>query len=193
MNTPVESYLKYESGFEARAASFATKAHLGQVRKYSNEPYIVHPAEVAGLVRTVPHTNAMLAAAWLHDVIEDCGVTEDQLAREFNMYVAGLVDWLTDVSLPGNGNRKLRKALDRRHIQQAPAEAKTVKLADLISNSRTIVQHDPGFSRVYMEEKRELLKVLKEGDRGLWDEANRIVEGYYQGLNNSPAGREGEL
>ncbi|NDF14778.1 HD domain-containing protein, partial [bacterium] len=50
-----------------KARQFATLAHEGQVRKYTGQPYIVHPEEVAGIVSTVPHTEAMLAAAFLHD------------------------------------------------------------------------------------------------------------------------------
>ena len=59
-----------------KARLFATSAHaaVGQKRKYTNEPYIVHPAEVAKLVEDVGGTQEMIAAAWLHDVIEDTQV-----------------------------------------------------------------------------------------------------------------------
>ena len=144
-----------------RARVFATAAHAAvkQVRKYTFEPYILHPTEVASIVATVPHTNEMLAAAWLHDTVEDTGVSIVDIQQEFGNEVASLVGWLTDVSTPEQGNRAARKAIDRGHTACAPAEAQTVKLADLIANSRSILAHDPTFARVYLEEKRMLLEV----------------------------------
>ena len=160
-----------------RARVFATAAHAAvkQVRKYTFEPYILHPTEVASIVATVPHTNEMLAAAWLHDTVEDTGVSIVDIQQEFGNEVASLVGWLTDVSTPEQGNRAARKAIDRDHTACAPAEAQTVKLADLIANSRSILAHDPTFARVYLEEKRMLLEVLTRGDATLMAEARRIV------------------
>lgn len=153
-----------------RARIFATAAHaaVDQRRKYTNEPYIVHPTEVAAIVAGVPGaTQEMIAAAWLHDVVEDTQVTEQVIREEFGDAVADIVMWLTDVSRPEDGNRARRKAIDRAHTAQAPAEAQTVKLADLISNTKTITAYDPEFARVYLEEKRQLLEVLTRGDAGL--------------------------
>ena len=160
-----------------RARIFATAAHaaVGQLRKYTNEPYIVHPAEVASIVATVPHTEAMLAAAWLHDTVEDTGVTIEVIRAEFGAEVAELVGWLTDVSRPEHGNRAHRKALDRAHTAMAPAEAQTVKLADLISNTRSILAHDETFAKTYLEEKRMLLEVMTRADATLMAEARKNV------------------
>jgi (p)ppGpp synthase/HD superfamily hydrolase len=160
-----------------RARVFATAAHaaVGQVRKYTFEPYIVHPAEVVSIVKTVPHTEAMLAAAWLHDVVEDTAVTMEVIRKEFGTEVADLVGWLTDVSRPEDGNRVYRKELDRLHTAAAPAEAQTVKLADLISNTRTITKYDKGFAKTYLEEKRLLLSVMHRGDSTLMAEARKNV------------------
>jgi len=160
-----------------RARVFATAAHAAvkQVRKYTFEPYIVHPTEVANIVASVPHTDVMLAAAWLHDTVEDTGVTILDIQIEFGNEVAALVSWLTDVSKPEDGNRAVRKAIDREHTAMAPGAAQTVKLADLIANSRSIMAHDPAFARVYLEEKRMLLEVLTRGDAVLMVQARRIV------------------
>ena len=161
-----------------RARVFATAAHaaVGQTRKYTFEPYIVHPAEVASIVATVPHTEAMIAAAWLHDTVEDTGVTIEVIRAEFGAEVAELVGWLTDVSRPEHGNRAHRKALDRAHSAMAPAEAQTVKLADLIANTRSIVAHDKAFAKTYLEEKRLLLAVMTKGDPSLMMEARHFIE-----------------
>lgn len=162
---------------EERAKRFATEAHerIDQRRKYTNEPYINHPAAVADIVRSVPHTEEMLAAAWLHDVVEDTPVTLKEVQNEFGEEVAVLVEMLTDVSKSEDGNRAFRKAMDLKHTAKASAQAKTVKLADLIHNSESIIRRDPGFARVYLQEKRALLKVLKEGDRTLWKQAYEIA------------------
>jgi (p)ppGpp synthase/HD superfamily hydrolase len=159
-----------------RALEFATRAHasIGQRRKYTGEPYIVHPIAVAEIVKSVPHTPEMVAAAYLHDVVEDTPVTIEEIEAEFGLEVAALVGWLTDVSKPGDGNRRTRKAIDLEHSAKAPPEAKTIKLADLIDNTRTIKPHDPGFWKVYRREKQALLQVLKEGDRTLWQRASEV-------------------
>ena len=162
-----------------KARVFATAAHaaVAQLRKYTNEPYIVHPAEVFSIVSTVDGaTDEMLAAAWLHDVVEDTGVTIEVIKQMFGEEVAELVGWLTDVSRPEQGNRATRKAIDRAHTAMAPAEAQTIKLADLISNCTSIVEHDATFAKTYLEEKRLLLEVLTKGDRSLWERAHNIVK-----------------
>jgi len=161
-----------------KARAFATAAHaaVGQLRKYTFEPYIVHPAEVAALVATVPgHTPEMIAAAWLHDTVEDTGVTSELIRKEFGDEVAELVGWLTDVSRPDHGNRAARKAVDRAHTAGAPAAAQTIKLADLIANTRSIMQHDEKFAVTYLAEKRMLLEVMTKGDPGLMAQARAQI------------------
>lgn len=162
---------------EKRALDFATAAHAGidQRRKYTGDPYIVHPIAVAGIVRGVPHTPAMIAAAYLHDVVEDTPVTIEQIRDRFGDEVAELVGWLTDISKPADGNRATRKALDRGHIAAAPADAQTIKLADLIDNTATISALDPDFWRVYRREKIALLDVMLRGDQTLMAKARALA------------------
>jgi (p)ppGpp synthase/HD superfamily hydrolase len=170
---------------EGRALEFAKAAHeeIGQRRKYSNEPYIVHPMAVAKLVKSVPHTPEMIAAALMHDTVEDTNIELADIERDFGPKVAQLVDELTDVSRPHHGNRTVRKELDRQHLAKASPEAKTVKLADLIDNSRDIITQDPGFARKYMKEMKALLEVLREGDSHLYSVASEIVRKYYSRRN----------
>ncbi len=162
---------------EERARVFATAAHsaVAQLRKYTNEPYIVHPTEVVEILKTVDPTPEMVAAAWLHDVVEDTGVTIETIRAEFGSEVSDLVGWLTDVSRPDHGNRAARKAVDRAHTAAAPAEAQTIKLCDLISNTRSIVQHDPKFAETYLAEKRLLLEVMTRADAGLMARAREQI------------------
>lgn len=158
---------------EKRALIFARRAHesIDQRRRYTNQPYIVHPMAVANIVKSVWHTPEMVAAAYLHDVVEDTPMEIEDIYLAFGHDVAELVDWLTDVSTPADGTREERKRLDREHIAKAPAEAQTIKLADLIDNTISIKGHDPDFWRVYRREKLLLLEVLTKGDRMLHERA----------------------
>ena len=145
------------------------------MRKYTGEPYINPPAAVVELVRGVCHTQEVIAAAWLHDTVEDCGVDLREIHCLFGIDVARLVAMLTDVSKPEDGNRAARKAIDREHTARCTPAAATIKLADLIDNTRSIVERDPEFAKVYLAEKRLLLDVLRHGDKTLWKEAARIA------------------
>ena len=163
-----------------KAREFATQAHEGQVRKYTGMPYIVHPIEVMEIVCTVEHDDAMLAAALLHDVVEDTDHTIDDIRAGFGDDIAALVSDLTDVSKLEDGNRRVRKAKDRAHSGAASGRAQTVKLADLISNSMDIVKHDPTFAKLYIQEKLLLLGVLTRGNQILLARALRLTADYYE-------------
>lgn len=167
-----------EGDRERRAREFATAAHAraGQRRKYTGEPYIEHPAAVVALVRSVPHDEAMLCAAWLHDVIEDCGVTADSIERNFGYDVAQLVVQITDVSKPSDGNRRARKEIDRAHLASACPRGKTIKIADVIHNVSSIAKADAEFARVYVPEKALLLELLADGDATLLAQARALIE-----------------
>ena len=179
-----------DHALEAAAAALAGYAHgsVGQKRKYTNEPYIVHPMEVAAIVSGVTDDSRMIAAAWLHDVIEDTGFSiayVENLLIELGGFptevwvVMKYVHELTDQSKPEDGNRAVRKKIDRDFLAKSSPETATIKLADMMSNTTSITHYDPNFAKVYMAEKRELLQVLKHGDKSLWDHASRIVEGYF--------------
>jgi len=159
------------------AIKFATEAHGDQKRKYTGEPYITHPIAVMEIVREVPHTEEMLMAAVLHDTVEDTPVTIEDIKTKFGTKVAELVNGLTDVSRPEDGNRKTRKAMDRAHLAKQNAEVQTIKLADLIHNTMSIGLYDPHFFKVYKEEKIKILGILKLGDKTLMHRAQQQVGG----------------
>jgi hypothetical protein len=81
------------------------------------------------------------------------------------------------------GNRATRKAAEAARLGSITAEAQTVKLADLISNSASIVQHDRGFARVYLKEKSQILAVMTAGDPGLYARALAQLEAARTQLN----------
>ena len=161
-----------------RARAFATQAHrrIEHTRKYSKQAYEVHLKAVADLVAWVSDDEEMIAAAWLHDTVEDTPATLGDIEREFGSGVAQLVADLTDVSRPGDGNRAARKAIDRAHSAQASGRAQTVKLADLTDNCRDICRHDKRFARVFAVEMAALLEVLGEGDQRLYRKARQTLD-----------------
>ena len=127
----------------SEAAELAAHSHNGMARKgRGNEPYINHLAEVANLLATATDgaDAELVAAGWLHDVIEDTDTTRDELAQNFSERVASLVVECTDdMTLPKAERR-------RKQIEDAPHKspgAKLIKIADKISNIGARVQIDP--------------------------------------------------
>lgn len=162
------------------ALMFAEAAHgaINQRRSFTNEPYFVHVYEVMEIVSTVPgRTDPMLCAAALHDVVEDTGVTLKMIERYFGSAVAALVDDLTNIARPEDGCRAVRVAINRAHTANASPGAKTIKLADIVSNCQNLVQVSPSFAATYLPEKKSLLEVLTEGDETLYRRATAIVDG----------------
>lgn len=159
-----------------KAKALATIAHKGQRRKYTNEPYIVHPAAVAKTLELVGCDEETIAAAWLHDVVEDCDVTKTQIEILVSPMVAELVMEVTDVSKPTDGNRAFRKAMDVRHLSHSSPRGASIKLADLIDNTESISKYDKDFAIVYLKEKARTLEVLKHGNPRLWEAASRNIQ-----------------
>lgn len=153
------------------AVGFAACAHRKQKRKYTGEPYVSHCQNVAFIAHQHTGDLDVLRAAVLHDAVEDTDVTAEEIAEAFGERVARLVLEVTDVSKPQDGNREARKKMDREHVARSSPEGATIKLADLIDNTGSIVTHDKGFARHYLREKELLLDVLRHGPTPLWQEA----------------------
>ena len=164
---------------QTQAQIFATAAHaaIGQKRKYSGDDYIVHPARVASIVMRHGGTDEMVAAAWLHDTVEDTDVTPILITKMFGVDVADIVEGLTDISLPDDGNRAKRKSIDRMHSANASTEAQFVKCADIIDNSWDIAENDLSFAKVYKSEVFLLLNAMtKVKHTEIWEQAMQSVE-----------------
>ena len=162
-----------------RAMLFAREAHAAQRRRYTGAPYFDHLAEVAGIAMSVGwhdvevHPDQFMAVCWLHDASEDCGVANGEIRARFGSVVAEGVAWLSDLE---DGNRAQRKAASRKRLAQAPGWVQTIKCADMISNTGSIVEHDPAFAKVYLEEKRLLLEVLVRAHPALLDLARATLD-----------------
>src|SRR5689334_16782350 len=166
MELPVIAYL---------AQGFAMCAHRNQRRKYEDLPYVVHCERVARLVAEYTSDASVIAAAFMHDVLEDTDVTADEMRRVFGDAVTDLVLEVTDVSRPEDGNRRIRKEKDKNHLAASSAGGATIKLADIIDNSDSIFAHDPKFARVYLGEAEAILSVIKHGNGALWQRAEATL------------------
>lgn len=125
-----------------KAIIFATNAHSGSFRKGTNLPYIIHPMEVASIVSTMTDDRSVIAAAMLHDTVEDTNTTIDDIRREFGDKVADLVSSESEnkrEDLPSGDTWKIRKQETVGRLKnESSKEAKMIALGDKLSNIRAI-------------------------------------------------------
>lgn len=151
-----------------KAAEFAGKAHAGALRKGSGIPYIYHPMEVALIVAQMTDDPEVIAAAYLHDVLEDTQVTAEELEKQFGSRVLELVRAETE-------NKALtwkeRKENTIRHLETASYEVKLLALGDKLSNMRAT-------ARDYMVLGDDIWQRFNEKDREWhrWYLAGVLVE-----------------
>jgi len=174
-----------------QAMIFAAQMHDGAVRKASNIPYIVHPMEAAAIAATITDDQDVLAATVLHDVMEDCGVSYEELKERFGVRVADLVR--ADSHNQGafaNATWNARKCEAVRKLAGASAELRLITLADKLSNIRAIYRDylrdgDEMFLKFNQTDKRRhawyyrsCAALTREayGHTSAWREMNALVE-----------------
>lgn len=125
------------------AIRLATKAHEGVVRKGGSIPYIVHPMEAMVIVSTITDDQEVMAAAVLHDVVEDSDITIEDIRRDLGPRVADLVYAETDSEVPGlshieSWQHRKQTTIDR--LSAASRDVQIVALGDKLSNIRAILR-----------------------------------------------------
>lgn len=155
-------------GVVARAKAFAIYTHnsINQLRN-NGSPYWVHPEEVATKVRENGGDHLQEAAGWLHDVKEDVKWVPayawfDFFGKDGDLLM--MVDDLSDISKPEDGNRETRKAIDREHTRNASTRAKFVKMVDVFVNVRDADGLAVTFAKKYIPEKRLVWEALRTND-----------------------------
>ena len=131
MNNPLKTT------FFDEAVKFAVEAHQGTERRGKGYPYIIHPMEAASIVATITNDQEMLAAAILHDTVEDTDVTIDQIREHFGDRVAELVQHET-APLDDSLTWREKKTVQVNQLAKAPYDSKVVALGDKLSNMRGI-------------------------------------------------------
>ena len=173
---------------------FADKAHGDQKRKYTPERYIVHPIRVMKLCKEYTNKLPILAAALLHDVIEDTPTTKDEILdflktvmdNEQANYTTKLVEELTDVYVKDKypqWNRKKRKSQEADRIQKTNADSQTVKYADIIDNCIEIIHYETDFADLFLRECKNVLKRIPKGNQQLYHRAVKTVDNCIQELH----------
>ncbi|MFP3834597.1 HD domain-containing protein [Chryseobacterium sp. SIMBA_028] len=169
-----------------KITEFADQAHGCQTRKYTSERYIVHPLRVMEICHSYTDKLSILAAAVLHDVIEDTPLSKDDISQflgsvmnnnDRNLTVQLVVE-LTDVYTKKDFptfNRYKRKKLELERLREISTQAQTIKYADIIDNSIEIPRHDPSFSKRYLGECRDILFALDKGNLELHRRALALV------------------
>jgi (p)ppGpp synthase/HD superfamily hydrolase len=165
-----------------KALQFATRAHEGQTRKDGYTPYITHPIGVAKIVELHGGDDDHHIAALLHDVVEDCDVTLNEIRKAFGDKIADLVRGLTNTSkqdMP-HLNRAQRKALDNERLAKESLDVKLVKLADIYYNVNDLGGFNRGFAFRFLEEKRTQAEAVREGSEHLYQ---KVIESIDRQLN----------
>ena len=175
-----------------RAIIFATRAHSGTYRKGTKIPYIVHPIEAASIVATMTDDPDMIAAAVLHDVVEDTDATVEEIRFFFNEHIAKLVEAESEnkrKDLPPQETWMVRKMETLTFLrEEADREAKILALADKLSNMRAVHRDqktigDQLWERFNEKSKekhgwmyRQVAEALSElKDTFAWQEYDRLV------------------
>jgi (p)ppGpp synthase/HD superfamily hydrolase len=167
--------------------AYTDNAHGEQMRKYTPERYIVHPVRVMKTCREYTDNITVLAAAILHDVLEDTPVTQNELLQFLITLMPpgqaeqtlALVIELTDVYVKDaypKWNRRKRKAREQDRMAATSADAQTIKYADIMDNCAEIVHVDKEFAGVFLHECLALLRRMNKGDRELYKRATELVE-----------------
>ena len=126
-----------------KAIIFATKAHEGMERRGKGFPYIIHPLEAMAIVASITTDQELLAAAALHDVVEDTEYTVEDIRKEFGDRIAGLVYAESDEkfdSMSAEESWRLRKEIAIDKLKKASLDVKTVAIGDKLSNLRAIAR-----------------------------------------------------
>lgn len=163
-----------------KAHAFAAKAHAGVSRMWTGEPYIEHCERVAASLVALGFDPDVIAAAYLHDVIEDCPVTAAELAAEFSPRIAALVVEVTNPKIAKvPGNRPLRKAAVIRHLAASSYGGASIKLADMLDNSANVAELAPAFAKRYLPEMANKVAVLGHGHPALLTKIKARLEPYF--------------
>lgn len=161
-----------DSDLATTALRFARRAHLGQHRKQTHEQFVEHPIAVANLISNAGHDGPILAAAYLHDVVEKTEVEPSEIRERFGAEVAEVVEALTDDdSVEGYGERK--RAL-RRQVIDSGRDSVLIYAADRVANMRD-------WRKVPPEDREEIgarLGTTLEERLDLWTEDLEVLSAH---------------
>lgn len=185
--------MKNPQGGQANLFLFVKAKHVEQKRKYTHEPYFTHVQAVAEMADG--KCNFGWEIGLCHDLFEDTDCILPELFEALMYFgyteyeasdICDAVDELTDVythEAYEELNRKARKKLEAERLHKISPAAQTVKYCDLIDNSSSIVDHDPGFAKTYIPEKEYILNGMDKGNKELYEKALESLNDAKRKLN----------
>ena len=165
---------------------FADQAHGDQERKFETGPYIIHPVRVMEMVKNYSNDISLLAAALLHDVLEDTSTDIEEITEFLNTvmspavanittkYVHELTDIYTKDNYPA-WNRKKRKGKEAERLSKISPEAQTIKYADILDNAESMQNAEESFRKKFLIECSNYLEAMKKGHPDLRKKAIETV------------------
>lgn len=178
-NTPADNLI-------LKAKLWAKKSHSGQTRKYTGEPYFNHPFRVACDTMRIDYmAEHHICAAFLHDVLEDCKDTYEELYLEFGYLTAHIVIGLTSYSkqIKSTANRRDRKKMDLEYLIKQSQCTKVIKMLDRIDNLEDFLETfsyteylDKDFLAMYCEETKQLLTAIGASDNHVADRLTDLIK-----------------
>lgn len=154
------------------AKSFATEKHLGQTRKFNGDAYINHPAAVAKLVKNFGGNADMIAAAWLHDTLEDTNTSIEELKEKFGDKITSLVQELTS---PHGLDKSTKAEYLAKKMSVMSSDALTIKLADRLNNVSDFKTAPQDFVRRYGPETTFMLNYLEDSGRPFISQQEKLI------------------
>lgn len=179
---------------QQKVFDFVVEAHGDQKRKYTYEPYWTHLLSVATIVSDYPDVRFGIEIALCHDLFEDTETKHVDLFEalslagytviQSNFIINGaheLTDYYTLANFP-EMNRAARKDCEAKRLIGISPNSQSVKYADIIDNTGSIVEHDPGFAKVYLKEIEKKIYAMNQGHSALYERCLSTFEKAVQQL-----------
>lgn len=174
-----------------RIQQYSADAHATRQRKFTNDFKSMHPLRVMEICQLYTDKPSVLAAALLHDILEETTVTTVELAvflaEVMDPVIAektqGLIEELTDIYTRNDYpllNRRTRKEMELQRIAAISTDAQTIKYADIIDNARSLASAGTEFTSLFLEENQALLQHIPKGNPYLYLQAINIVRNIFQ-------------
>lgn len=171
---------------QERAKEFARKAHEGHfLHNLTRDPMIKHPEAVAKLIKVAGGTDKEIAAAWLHDVVEDTEITIEEVAKEFGDRIAEIVNGLTDPADFAQFSHPVRKKMQADRVIAKSSSVKKIKLADQLDNVRMAGEGSSNWNPAQRLECIEAARVVASNCKGSSDKLDKMFNRIYQQSLNS--------
>lgn len=180
--------LENKSALVRKAIEFAKSKHNGQIRKFENTPYFIHPRRVAHILyqfKESKHIEFLVSACYLHDTVEDTDTTLDEIRNEFGEFIASIVYELTSSSEKIRVKGKAKYLADK--MTKMSSYAFSIKLADRIDNVNKIATVPDKFKSKYIQETLYILSYIKENRNNITNSQQNMINEIERHISDNSA------